>query len=893
MKIDKVLNIVLVFILFFNISIAKEFDAQLKRGTYDYAKENLEQNDYIKVSLVDVVLETVSQSNNVKAAREKVLQAKIKLDDAYAGYLPSVDGRYKTARTKTKPGADEMTEKFYGDESYKLTITQNIYEGGATSTTIKNLDKKYEVAKNAYRLVIAKEVENAIKAYFDVLFNFNSMVVNQESMMRLQEVLEIVNIKYESGATSIGDLSNIKASVSNAESKLIKIQSKFNEALEYYKYIVGDNFVKTFPFEERFDTSIDDFDKIVEKAVENNINVKSYKLNIEAQKYKLLNAKSGFKPKIDLELSSEKITDQEDFEEIIRNNKAQIILSYNFYNKGLDKNEVLTMNSMIRELNYKLKEEIRKLKWTLSKLHRSIVSATKASVSTKAEVLASKEMVKAYWDGFKLGEQDLQELLQGQRQLNSAQLDLIANKKSAITDYFNLLSNTGTILNYFKLDIEEDNFINFAKSDYTNLLKTELEEKQKELIVENNSTKNEQIIEDIEENNTTNTVDENLTQVVENNISVVPDSLNDLLNFETLFLETDENKWTIRMYYFDKVYQAFDFAKEQNISKNIFVFDTLNKNKVKTNIAYNIFDTKQLAQESLDELNITAINNKVFQIKDIKNLHNNFKNKKLQTERKVKKEKPFETNKKFKKQFLEAEEDLYTINITSFASIAQAKELVEKEKIYDKSFVYSYGDEKEWIKVVYGVFTSYEDAVVALDSLENIKIKYEPVIEKISSKQNLYKKYNDISKNETSKVVLEVRDTNSSSEVKSEQNDEINSSEAIDVPVAVTSLDSVSFKEQFLNASKEYYTLNLATLYSKESGEKFKKNNDKAVDVFVFKFGKDGTMYKAMGGKYATYAEAQEALEQLPKSLQRNKPRIEKIEIKQKLYFKYNSVKEN
>lgn len=891
MKIDKIFNVILASILFFNVVIAKEFESQLKRGSYDYGTETLNKDDYIKVSLVDVVLETVSQSNNVKAAREKVLQAKIKLDDAYAGYLPSIDGRYKTARTKTKPGADEMTEKFYGDESYKLTITQNLYEGGATSTTIKNLDKKYEVAKNAYRLVIAKEVENAIKAYFDVLFNFNSMMVNQESMMRLQEVLEIVNIKYESGATSIGDLSNIKASVSNAESKLIKIQSKFNEALEYYKYIVGDNFVKTFPFEERFDTSIDDFDRIVEKAVENNINIKTYKLNIEAQKYKLLNAKSGFKPKIDLELSSEKITNQEDFEEIIRNNKAQIILSYNFYNKGLDKNKVLTMNSMIRELNYKLKEEIRKLKWTLSKLHRSIVSATNASVSTKAEVLASQEMVRAYWDGFKLGEQDLQELLQGQRQLNSAQLDLIANKKSAITDYFKLLSNTGTILNYFKLDIEQDNFINFSKSDYTNLLKTELEEKQKESIVENienNTTENNST-----EDNTTIIVDENLTQVVENNTSVISDSLNDLLNFETLFLDADENKWTIRMYYFDKVYQAFDFAKEQNISKNIFVFDTLNKNKVKTNIAYNIFDTKQLAQESLDELNITAINNKVFQIKDIKNLHNNFKNKKLQTEKKVKKEKPFQTSQKFKKLFLNAQEDLYTINITSFASMLQAEELLKKEKIYDNSFVYSYGEEKEWVKVVYGVFKSYEDATVALDSLENIKIKYEPVIEKISSKQNLYKKYNDIPKDETSQVVLEVKDTNSSLEIKTEKNEESNSSEVVDIPTVISPSSSISFKEDFLNASETYYTLNLATLYSEKSGERFEKRHSKAIDIFVFKFGQDSTMYKAMGGKYATYKEAQEALSQLPDSLQKNKPRIEKIGIKQKLYLKYNTPKEN
>lgn len=122
-----------------------------------------------------------------------------------------------------------------------------------------------------------------------------------------------------------------------------------------------------------------------------------------AEKFKLKNAQSAFKPKVDLELSSEKITDQEDFETIERNNKAQVIVSYNFYNGGKDKNKILTINSMIRELDYRLKEEIRKLRWTLSKLHRSIISMSNASKSIDEEVKASIEMMNAYWEGFKLG----------------------------------------------------------------------------------------------------------------------------------------------------------------------------------------------------------------------------------------------------------------------------------------------------------------------------------------------------------------------------------------------------------------------------------------------------------------------------------------------------------
>jgi adhesin transport system outer membrane protein len=45
--------------------------------------------NYKKVSLMDVVLETVSNSDLLKASREQVIQSEIKLKDAIAGYYPT------------------------------------------------------------------------------------------------------------------------------------------------------------------------------------------------------------------------------------------------------------------------------------------------------------------------------------------------------------------------------------------------------------------------------------------------------------------------------------------------------------------------------------------------------------------------------------------------------------------------------------------------------------------------------------------------------------------------------------------------------------------------------------------------------------------------------------
>jgi hypothetical protein len=491
-------------------------------------------------------------------------------------------------------------------------------------------------------------------------------------------------------------------------------------------------------------------------------------------------------------------------------------------------------------------------------------------------------MVQAYWEGFKLGEQDLQVLIQGQRQLNSAQLDLVGNEKSMATDYFKLLANTGELLKYFRLDVNADNFIDFTQSNYKKLINRSTFKKDTEdLNIFDDNTANKEIkntedvniTKDFDENiaelldlNTTIKIDENTTENIATNVNQ-NDSLRDLLNFETKFLDTEEDKWTIRYFYFDKVYVALDFAKENNISQNIFVFDTLVDNKIKSNVAYNIFDTEQLAQENLDDLNITKINSNIFTIKDIKAMDKSFKNKKLQTKRKIIKPQPFETNKEFKKKFLEASKKYYTINITSFASFEKAKVFVEKEKIYKNSFIFYYGEEKEFVKVVYGIFKTYEEALNTLNKFESIKKKYQPVIEKIDSKQELFKKY--INSNKLDPIIIK---------------DKIIEKEKV-----IEEVNSLDFKEVFLNASENDYTINLATLPDLTAAKKFQSRHDSALELFIFKFGKDITYYKVMSGVYKTKEDAIVAVSNLTKQLKRNKPTIESVGLKQKLYLKYNS----
>ncbi|MDD3506360.1 MAG: TolC family protein, partial [Sulfurimonas sp.] len=704
--------------------------------------------NFKKVSLTDVVLETVSNSYNIKVAREKVRQTKISLDDAYSGYKPTLDLEYTYGSNRVTPGDEgkETGTHSYADENLKVLLKQNIYAGGATEYKIKALTESLQVSKSRYELAISQEIQNAIKAYFGVVFSFQSSTVTKTNMEMLRKILEIVTIKYELGAASIGDISSIKASVANAESKLSQTNSKFVEALKYYEYIVGENFKYTLPYEYEYDIKIDSLEELLKKANEGNLNIVSYLLSVKSEEYKLKGNESGFKPKVDLFFTYMRTFDKDTIDrEFYEQDTSQVFLSvkYNLYNGDKDSNAIISAYSAIRELQYKIEEERRKVKWIISNVFQSLNALDGTINSIKQEVESSKVMVESYWEAFQNGEQDLQTLLIAQRQLNAAQVSLIESYENRVNNYFKLLFETGELVSFFELDPTKENFIDFTKSKYNN-----------------NYSKDTQLAKEYTDFMTLNIEADQIT--VEKEVQTI-DTLEDILMFKDMFLDANDSDFTIFISSFESVYETFSFMQENNATKHAFIVDMIEGDKLKNAIAYGIYSSFEHANEVLGTVKKAQDKKyEVVPITKIKELYKKFLDSlsELQPKEAVpqkeiiktkiiklvpKEPQPYFTNEEFKQEFMRADESIFTINLATFTKLDDAIILLDKEKISNKAFVFKYGTNAEWIKVLYGVFATYEQAQAGLASLSaKTKENYFPIIENIKDKQELYKKYNHL-----------------------------------------------------------------------------------------------------------------------------------------------------
>ncbi len=882
------------------------------------AKSDIDISKYDKVTLKDAVYEAVSYSDNIKAQREKVIQAQLNYDDAVAQYSPTLDAKYEKKKTRTTPsGEDGIKYKHYTDESYKFTFRQNIFSGGQTHWNIKSLEQVLQLEKNKYRITLQKEIAKAIKAYFDVVFNKKTVEVNERNMKLLEKILEIVNIKYESGAVSIGDLTSVKASVANAKGKLLKVKSKLAEALKYYEYIVGIKFSKTLPYEKDFDIQVGDFDSLYQRALQNNPNLKNYDFNMKAQTYKVKGSQGKFMPKVDFEAGYENIMQADGQIGDVYNRTAGFKVTYNIFNGGKDKNAILRNYSNLRGLKYKLQEEKKKLKWNLSKLHTSVSTVKDVLQSTYSEVNSSRQMVKSYWEGFNLGEQDLATLLQGQRQLNTAEKDYVKFKSSIVKDFFTILEYTGDLIPYFGLDPDNKKFIDFTNSTYAynnytiNLDELPKEDNLKDLKIEKDIKKEQKV------------KDEKKIQVN-----------NDLLVFANKFQNASQDKYTIVINPFDTIYGAIDFAKRYKIQNEYLIFDKLNGYNHQTNIAYGIFDNKEKSLEVLN--NMKKEDNLTYKSKPIKEIQDAYKAyldglkvvipktkpevkivKKYINIVKLKKPIEYETNLEFKSEFLEANPSSYSINIGSFRTMKSAVEFAREEQIDNETFLFRYGDAR-LVKMMYGIFDTYSYANDALKNLSNINKAYHPIIETVGLNQKLYnknielnikeepqyelidekknKKTKKIDKKTTKKVQKKIVpnidkldeitentenekiETPKVIEPKLAKSIEIKSinqplQKSVEVEEKTEKLDN--FKEKLMNAPSDYYTINLTSLPSMSLAKKFQKLNkieDKSIIANI-----DNQYFKVYYGVYKNKKQTLKELELLGDKLKKNHPFIKKI----------------
>jgi outer membrane protein len=469
-----------------------------------------------KIKLIDFLTYRLASNENILKVKSIIEQTKIDLEKKYNIFLPKLTFRYFLQLSKQN---DYLKDDIYTEtqetleHNYQITAEYNIYNGGKDLLKIKEAQLILKKQYLTYEKVVNEEIIKIIKAYLDLVYINDKIIISNKILKKLEKLLNITIEKEKIGAVSKGDLNSVKALYFKNKSKNISLKNEKKVKANYFKFIAGKDLNKYLPQKEKYNLNLLNLSKLKENIL-NNVDIKMNKIDTELTKIKIKQTKNTFLPTVDFQLKYENSKIEGRYNPDLAGTEndyytGKLALNWNLFNRNQDELDY-KRNLIDRiKLKHEFKYQEEELLYKLENNYLKIEEIKNNVLNNNMEKLNLKNMLKNYWELYLNGAvNNIEKIIQGEKDLLLLNLNIIDNKKSHVKLFFEIQNITNNLLNYFYIDSNNiynvsNEELNYKKYNFEKLNKINQEIK-KEKLINKNKTIEEIIKNRIEEEKTLN-----------------------------------------------------------------------------------------------------------------------------------------------------------------------------------------------------------------------------------------------------------------------------------------------------------------------------------------------------------------------------------------------------
>jgi adhesin transport system outer membrane protein len=377
------------------------------------------------------------------------------VDVARAGFYPRVD--YTTGvgkETLKQPGA---TDREFTRNGYTLTLNQMLYDGFATSSDVKRLDKAR--LTRYFELVDAAEAAalEAGRVYFDVMRYRALMYLAEHNYVEHRASYELLLRRAQAGAGRRVDVEHAASRLALAELNLNTEAANLHDVMARFLRLVGEapptvmfgpgQMAKDLPASEP---------EALKLAFQQNPALRAAVENIEVAQHDIELRRSGFHPKLDLRLRNETNGNYQGVAGTRQNNVAEVILSYNLFNGGADsaRQQIYAeRKNLALDLRDKSCRDIRQ---TLSIAYNDVFRLRAQLSNLDIQVSSIEKTRDAYKAQFNIGQRSLLDLLDTENELLNARRTAVNTDIDLGISYLRTQAGIGRLLEFLGLKRIDD-----------------------------------------------------------------------------------------------------------------------------------------------------------------------------------------------------------------------------------------------------------------------------------------------------------------------------------------------------------------------------------------------------------------------------------------------------
>jgi adhesin transport system outer membrane protein len=387
--------------------------------------------------------EVLSKWHAFKAAGGEV-------DVARAGFFPRLDYTTAAAReTLKQPG---VTDRDYNRNGYTLTLNQMLYDGFATSSDVKRLDKAR--LTRYYELLDAAESAalEAARVYYDVIRYRQLMFLAENNFVEHRASYEQLLRRAQAGAGRRVDVEHAAGRLALAELNLSTEAANLHDVMARFLRLVGDRpppvmfgparLGRDYPASEP---------EALSAALRNNPSLRASVENVESAQHDVEVRRSAFHPKLDLRMRNDNIGNYQGVTGTRQNNVAEVVLSYNLFNGGADvarQRVYVERKGLAVDLRDKACRDVRQ---TISIAYNDVLRLRSQLANLDLQVSAIEKTRDAYKAQFNIGQRSLLDLLDTENELLNARRTAVNADVDLALAYVRTQAGMGHLLEFLEL----------------------------------------------------------------------------------------------------------------------------------------------------------------------------------------------------------------------------------------------------------------------------------------------------------------------------------------------------------------------------------------------------------------------------------------------------------
>ena len=403
------------------------------------------------LSIDDSVKSTIANNLKVKIAFEKLNESKETIEVAIGKKLPTVTGTisstYRNRDTTSAAGVSTTPETF--TDKYKISITQNLYDGGEKSLEIERSKIIYENAVINFYKTVQDLSLTAVEGYLTVINYEKSLEASKKNFDSVSRFLEEVKLKYELGSATITELKNAESAFSIAETNLFSAEQNYKVSLKTFKSIVGKEAIN---LEDYINIEEDlNFDNILSEVYKNNFNILIAQNNIKIKELDLSKEKGSNRPTLDITASTE-YSDGSRIDAGSENTNATIglTLTIPIFQQNIDKSDIRKINSQILQTEIELEDLKESLNIEVSNYYKNYL-VSKSNLNTSLLTIEyANTLLESTQEEYNLGTKSITDLIEAETNLLNVNVEYFNANKNYLINYFNLLALDGSLIKLFE-----------------------------------------------------------------------------------------------------------------------------------------------------------------------------------------------------------------------------------------------------------------------------------------------------------------------------------------------------------------------------------------------------------------------------------------------------------